>query len=82
MHIIPKNWQCQLLGQELLMNWVYGLSQWVDSMDWVYVLSLWIESGDGGWDWGMEGQKFSDSDFIMFQSLRISKRVIKLKDFD
>ena len=48
----------------------------------VYGLSLWIEIGDVGWDLGMEGQKISDSDFIMFQSLRISKRVMKLKDFD
>ena len=30
----------------------------------------------------MEGQKISDNDFIMFQSLRISKKVMKLKDFD
>ena len=45
----------------------------------MYGLSLWIESGVGD---GMEGQKISDNDFIMFQSLRISKRVMKLKDFD
>ena len=30
----------------------------------------------------MEGQKISDNDFIMFQGLRISKRVKKLKVFD
>ena len=30
--------------ESMAMNWVHGLSPWIESMDWVHRLSPWIES--------------------------------------